>query len=74
VKPVVETEISIAAGKFAKDATLINYSWRKEKATFQEKEIIPSSEVKERNEADPMFVDFINVKMPRLHHPPQQPL
>jgi len=39
VKPIVETDISRAASSFAKDATLIKYSWRNEKATFKEKKI-----------------------------------
>jgi len=37
VKPIVETDISRAASSFAKDSTLIKYSWRNEKATFTEK-------------------------------------
>lgn len=39
VKPIVETDISRAASSFAKDSTLIKYSWRNEKATFTEKNI-----------------------------------
>lgn len=39
VKPIVETDISRAASSFAKDATLIKYSWRNEKATFTEKNV-----------------------------------
>ena len=39
VKPIVETDISRAASSFAKDSTLIKYSWRNEKATFTEKNV-----------------------------------
>ena len=39
VKPIVETDISRAASSFAKDSTLIKYSWRNEKATFMEKNV-----------------------------------
>lgn len=39
VKPIVETDISRAASSFAKDSTLIKYSWRNEKATFTEKTV-----------------------------------
>ena len=44
VKPIVETDISRAASSFAKDSTLIKYSWRNEKATFKEKVIEVSGE------------------------------
>lgn len=58
VKPIVETDISRAASSFAKDATLIKYSWRNEKATFKEKKIeiatdkLPGHD----HEADHIFV------------------
>ena len=35
----METDISRAASSFAKDSTLIKYSWRNEKATFTEKNV-----------------------------------
>jgi len=58
VKPIVETDISRAASSFAKDSTLIKYSWRNEKATFKEKkiEIATDKLIGDDHEADHMFV------------------
>jgi len=58
VKPIVETDISRAASSFAKDSTLIKYSWRNEKATFKEKKIEIATEKMpgHDHEADHIFI------------------
>lgn len=61
VKPIVETDISRAASSFAKDSTLIKYSWRNEKATFTEKTV----EIKtEKLPGHDHAADYIFVGMP----------